>query len=239
MLTVPVILFIFSLILSVACSRRTPSFADGLAGIDAEQAVALSKARIDSLAQSDSENLKPEIQAICEALAARGDREAAMRIAVYPYGFDPDERPDIAERLLTSTLLPGKQAPEIQYPGPFGMQALRPGSDGKYTVLFFYESTCRSCQGMIGYLTGHYQDFRKAGVRIVTLSSDQDGKRFEEYAEQFPWPDKLCDLRGYGGQNFIRYGVAATPTLFLIDRKGTVVGQFATPEEIGERLRIE
>lgn len=221
------LLLVLGFIANTACSLRQPSFAESLAGMDAGAAVQISKAHLDSLAKHEPESVKGAVREIAEALASGGDRDAAMEIAAYPYGIVPAERPDVAGRLLVSTLLPGKKAPWID--------ALRfdaPGSDGRQTVLFFYESRCRTCQAMIKEMTGRYSEIEKAGIRVVTISADTDKELYLEYSGKFPWKDRLCDFRSYGGPDFINYGVASVPVTFLIDARGVVADQYASPGEI-------
>lgn len=206
---------------------RAPTFAESLRDAEPSGVVAMAQAHLDSIYVNHPENVKAEHRRICEMLSLRGLRDAALEMSCYPYGIDYKQRPDIAERLLTATLLPGKHAPEIE-----GIRF----TDSKYTLLFFYESTCRSCQGMINFMKEHYGRFQCSGIRIVTISSDTDRTRFEAYSEKFPWPDKLCYYKKYDSPDFINYGVAATPTTFLVDHKGRVVEQYDSPQEVLDLL---
>jgi peroxiredoxin len=155
-----------------------------------------------------------------------------MQIASYPYGVDAEARPDIAERILHSTLLPGKPAPPLT--GNDG-KAINPDENDKPVIVFFYESRCRSCRTMIDAMIARYGELQEAGIRVITLSSDRDRALHEDYSRKFPWPDKLCDFRYYDSPNFVNYGVASTPATFLIV-KGKVEGQYGSPDEIMDVL---
>ncbi len=74
------------------------------------------------------------------------------------------------------------------------------------------------------------------GVRVVTVSTNTDEKAWTEYAATLPWPDKLCDYQGFYSPNMVVWGVAATPTLFLIDKQGKVIDQYGTMDEIWELI---
>jgi len=69
-------------------------------------------------------------------------------------------------------------------------------------------------------------------LQIVSISADADKAIFEKTASSFLWADKLCDLKGMGGQNFQNYGVMGTPTIYLIDKKGIIRAKGAKLEEV-------
>ncbi|MDR2816350.1 MAG: peroxiredoxin family protein [Proteiniphilum sp.] len=191
----------------------------------AESKAKASEALINRAASQSPAVLKSLVRELCLILKNSGDTQTATAIAAYPYGIDANERPDIAARLLTSTLLPGTKAPAIGRPA-------QSGEKHTATILLFYDSRCRSCQGIIDEITGKYPALRELGVRVISFSTDTDEQIFTEYSSRFPWPDKLCDYRGFYGPDIENYGVAATPTLFLIDREGIVTGQYDAPDDI-------
>jgi hypothetical protein len=169
---------------------------------------------------------KPLVAEICRALKGRGAAQVAGTVAALPYGIDAVRYPGIAARLLVATLLPGQKAPALVG------RLSRPGDGGRWTILFFYASDCRTCQGIASDLIERHDDLQKARARVIALSTDTDGELFAEYARKFPWEDKLCDRKGFDSPNMVAYGVAATPTLYLIDGKDVVVGQYDTVEEV-------
>jgi len=173
--------------------------------------------------------LKPLVADICRILKTRGAKHIAEVVAALPYGIDSKKNPEIASRLLTSTLLPGTPAPPIA--------GLAPAPEKpEYTLVLFHESACRTCGNIIWELKNHFSDLRSAGVRVVTVSTDTDPQVWEEYAATLPWPDRLCDLRGFYSPPMVAYGVPATPALYLIDRAGKVVDQFAAFAEVWELI---
>lgn len=180
---------------------------------------------LDSLAAASPESLRPTVQAICRALVDAGRKTEAASVAALACGIDGGENPEIASRLLTSILLPGTKAPPIA-----GLLPAR--EKPKFTVVLFHESACRTCGTIVWELKQRYAELQMAGVRVVTVSTDTDAQVWTEYAAGLPWPDKLCDYRGFYSPAMTAYGVAATPTLFLIDREGVVTDQYGTPEEL-------
>ncbi len=228
------LLAVLTVTLLCACTHRPPERDAGAGGGEVarvlaqpspESAAAEARRVIDSVATAAPENLRGLIFGICKALRDRGDVQTAASVAAYPYGVDAAQNGEIALRLLTSTLLPGSQAPAIEGLAPAAGQPA-------WTILLFHESACRTCQGLVWEIRERYRELLTLGVRVVTVSTDTNEKAWTEYAAMLPWPDKLCDYRGFYNPNMVAWGVAATPTLFLIDGKGKVVDQYGTTDEI-------
>lgn len=173
--------------------------------------------------------VNPIVRTLCETLVAAKEIGAAAAIAAYPHGFDIEagHYSEIAERLLGAALLPGKRAPAIEGAGPM------PVPPPSYTILLFYETGCHNCGPIIDELTEAYEILISMNVRVITISSDTDPAIYGKYAAGFPWPDKSCDFQSFAGPDFRRWWVASTPTMWLIDGSGIVVGQFRTLEEAG------
>ena len=141
----------------------------------------------------------------------------------------------IQRAVASGKLQPGKPAPAI-----VGLDddARSPLASMK-TLLVFYESGCNHCNQVITQLTQDYEEYRSNNIRVVTISSDNDKDVYEYHASTYPWPDKLCDFKGYAGENFQNYGILGTPTMFLIDENGTIQGQYVKLEDAAEQLRKE
>jgi len=100
------------------------------------------------------------------------------------------------------------------------------------TIIIFYETGCGYCDTEIKGLISEYANYKAKGLRIVTISADIDQAIFEKNSNDFLWSDKLCDLKGMGGQNFQNYGVMGTPTIYLIDKKGVIRAKGAKLEDV-------
>ncbi|MDR2626866.1 MAG: TlpA family protein disulfide reductase [Dysgonamonadaceae bacterium] len=106
------------------------------------------------------------------------------------------------------------------------------------SILIFYESGCGNCQTQIDELKKHYASLQTQGLKVISISSDMDSTVFKSFSQTFPWPDRLCDYKGFEGENFINYSIYGTPTLFLIDKNGMIVGRYARLEEMKDRVKI-
>lgn len=124
----------------------------------------------------------------------------------------------------------------------FEMDKIKPGTKApairgekklSNVLLMFYESGCSNCVAQLDELKNHYAQIQKAGVRIVTISADTSPEVFEYHSKTFPWADRLCDYKGFDGENFRAYGVVATPTFYLIDKNGNITGRYARVADTG------
>lgn len=111
------------------------------------------------------------------------------------------------------------------------------GKDYQKALLIFYESTCGHCEDLLRQLPGNYEDIKKKGVRIISVSADKDEEVFKSKAKDFLWKDTFCDFEGGKGVNFKNYGIEGTPTLILIDQSGKIILRTAMLEEVLEVLK--
>lgn len=105
------------------------------------------------------------------------------------------------------------------------------------TIIIFYETGCSYCDTELKGLIADYAKYQKKGLQIVTVSADHDQAIFDKNSQDFPWKNKLCDLKGMGGQNFQNYGVMGTPTIYFVDKKGVIRAKGAKLEEVLKDLK--
>jgi len=104
--------------------------------------------------------------------------------------------------------------------------------DSKYSLLFFYQSGCGPCQEAIQGLQSNYKNLAAKGIRIISISSDTDELVYKNTAAQFPWKDKYGSLAGFQDLNFKNYGVVGTPTMYILDREGTIIKKTAFIKDV-------
>ena len=99
-------------------------------------------------------------------------------------------------------------------------------------VLVFYRSSCGSCETSLERLKIYYKNLVAKGLKIIALSDVTDKSDFQKIASGFPWTNICCDLGGINGINFKNYAVIGTPTMYLLNSKGTIIQKLATVEEL-------
>lgn len=119
-------------------------------------------------------------------------------------------------------------------PALVGLNVPLVSSKAPKTLLVFYQPDCDNCHAQMDILIKDYPKLKAKGVRIISISSDTDKKSYEEDMKRYPWPkeDKLCDFKGFGGKNFMNYGIMSTPTFFLLDKDKKVIKRYALVTDI-------
>ncbi len=106
-------------------------------------------------------------------------------------------------------------------------QNIAPQQAPQRRLIIFYESGCNNCENEMRQLIGNYSILQERGYDVISISADNDQTVYECHSRDFPWPEKLCDFKGFEGENFKNYGVIGTPTIYVIDEKGIIKGKYA------------
>ncbi|MFV0420105.1 MAG: peroxiredoxin family protein [Dysgonomonas sp.] len=127
---------------------------------------------------------------------------------------------EFGEKYLTIPIN-GKPAPDL-VTGGVPIQA-------RHALIIFYDSDCGFCRNELHQLKDKYEllsnDHNQ--MRVISVSGDTDKDMYEDLAGTFPWKDRLCDLKGFAGENFSNYGIVGSPTIVLVDKDGIVRGRYA------------
>jgi thiol-disulfide isomerase/thioredoxin len=128
--------------------------------------------------------------------------------------------------------LEGKPAPALDTanvlsaPAP-SLASLR----GRPVLMFFFAAGCGDCKGQAPSLTRVWQKYKNSGLAMITATRLYDAKDEKsadaEKAEiAKAWNELYAGLEGVPAiidtETMVRYGVSATPTFVLLDRKGIV-----------------
>lgn len=138
----------------------------------------------------------------------------------------------IYDAFAMAKVIKGSKAPAIE-----GLKAQQKGTNDKFTLLVFHQPGCDNCHEQLAILNSRIGFFSSKRVRIVSISGALDKNTFGEEAKTFVWSDRLCDYKGFGGKNFMNYGVTATPTLYLIDSSNVILKRFARVADVEVYLR--
>ena len=131
--------------------------------------------------------------------------------------------------------LEGTPAPDWTGKDDVGGSPASPASlRGSPVLLFFWANGCGDCRDQAPTLARVARKYRDRGLRLVAptrlYGSEGDGKAVtpeeEKAAIAKVWRELFPGLDDVGipvdTETMIRYGVSATPTFVLVDRKGTV-----------------
>lgn len=136
---------------------------------------------------------------------------------------------------------PGMKATDFSYVTPKGKTARLSQLNSDYTLLFFYDPDCTSCQEFERVLSEmpFFLDIQKKGIlRVLAIYPDTDENEWLLKSSQMPegW------IVGWNKQGDIRsktlYEIRATPTLYLLDKQKKVILKDATLDQIIQHLSI-
>jgi thiol-disulfide isomerase/thioredoxin len=91
-----------------------------------------------------------------------------------------------------------------------------------YTVVVFGASWCPKCTEELPVIANLYPKWKGKGVEVVFVSLDENEKLFRQFVIDFPFIS-VCDFKKWDSPIAINYFVFATPTMFLIDEKRTII----------------
>ena len=116
---------------------------------------------------------------------------------------------------------------EVGHPAP----AIEGLDNMKNRILVFYESGCGNCANQLEFISRIYPTLVANSYQVVSLSADTDKSVFEFHSKDYSWSNKFCDFKGFEGDNFTNYGIAATPVIYVTDNEGKILGQYTSIEE--------
>lgn len=125
--------------------------------------------------------------------------------------------------------LVGKPAPDFKGASPFGKPVSLSAFRGKVpTILTFWSIYCTTCVEEMAGLQRLYEKYGSGGVSIIAVNEDADVgvarvTSFLDRSAASPEGKFTYDILFDGKGEVLRaYGVSRLPTLFFIDREGTV-----------------
>lgn len=132
----------------------------------------------------------------------------------------------------------GSEAPDFTLSTLEGQQVSLSDYKGKTVFLMFWASWCPACRGENKVLATFYEDQKEEGFEILGVSLDRSKTNWEKAIEkdEITWP-QVSDLMGVDSPIATQYGVYSTPTTFLIDSTGVIIGKDVEAENLESLLR--
>lgn len=131
----------------------------------------------------------------------------------------------------------GSKAPNFTLPGLDGNQISLSDFEGKTVLLTFWASWCPTCRAENKLLKEIYPDYKNEEFEILAVSLDRSKTNWEKAVEKdgISWP-QISDLKGVDSRVATKYGVYSTPTTFLIDSSGVIIGKNLNGRELEKQL---
>jgi peroxiredoxin len=92
---------------------------------------------------------------------------------------------------------------------------------GKVVLVDFWDVKCPPCRKEMPHLKEMYGSYRDRGLEIIGISLDTDRQLLADYLKEAVLPWKMaCSYKGWGDDTAMLYKISATPSTWLVDRKG-------------------
>ncbi|MCY3883945.1 MAG: TlpA disulfide reductase family protein [Gammaproteobacteria bacterium] len=140
------------------------------------------------------------------------------------------------------SLAVGKRVPDFTLPDlketDRSLQDILNSND--VVLIDFWASWCGPCIESIPTLKEVYATYKRRGLEIVSVSTDDDKESWLEISEELelPWIN-LGELEGWEGEVATSYGVTFIPKAYLVDTNGIIIQKNLTPEQLAEYLAEE
>jgi len=139
----------------------------------------------------------------------------------------------IVERTITG--FEGKEAPAFSLTAYDGKPVTSQQYRGQPYLVYFWFTNCPPCVKTSPILTELYNKYSPKGFRVVGANADKvlelpyDDKVRADYAKKYGFNFTLAHLNPAMQQNY--GGVSVFPTLFFVDKSGTIVKHFVNFQE--------
>lgn len=150
--------------------------------------------------------------------------------------LDEQTENSIENRINQSKLLKvGTTVPNIILPDTGGNLFNISEIDKENILLLFYASWCPHCKEMLPKICELYK--QQNDLEVVAISLDEDREAWVNYIKDtgFDWVN-ISDLQGWDSQAAQDYFIYATPTMFLLDTQGKIIGKPLTLNELKTEL---
>lgn len=96
-------------------------------------------------------------------------------------------------------------------------------SKAKLKLIVFGSSECPRCQEELNQLKYYYPQWtNKYSFEVIFISLDTDTTKYKAFTNDFPWVSS-CDYKGWETKSAKDYCVFATPTMYLLDTKNSIL----------------
>jgi len=138
---------------------------------------------------------------------------------------------DVVELVLSrmegyKRMTPGKQAPDLIMRDVKGENFQLSELGHSYVLVLFWSSTCEGCRELLPDLYEWYLSENIYDLEVVAISIDTSVRNFEYLYKQLePSWITVHDPLGWNGKVSSDYHIYATPSLFLLDSKRTILAR--------------
>ncbi len=110
---------------------------------------------------------------------------------------------------------------------------------GKVVLIDFWDVKCPPCVKAFPELQKLNTKYREKGFEIIGISLDTDKKLLKDFLDKIK-PDWMmaCSYDGWKDETAKLYGISATPSTWLVDRKGILRNYNLRGEELDKAIEV-
>lgn len=149
------------------------------------------------------------------------------------------QRESIVERAETlEPLLIGKEAPDIAMRTlQSGNTALSDFEDASYTIVYFWDYDCGTCQRLTPDLYDTYLEYRDEGVEVFAVCTQGNMEKWQEYIEDNELYEWTNGIDPFQESNFRdKYDIYSTPQIYIVDDSREIVAKQIGIQQVPEVL---
>lgn len=147
----------------------------------------------------------------------------------------PEVKDNILKRVNTlEPLLLGKPAPNLILLDTMNVAHSLAATKARYTLVFFWESTCGHCNQEMPKVLKFYEEFHnKYNLEIYGISTDTSLVKWKAYIRKNDM--KWINVNGHlslSGNYHTAYDIRSTPIMYLLDEEKKILTKFLLIDEI-------
>lgn len=146
--------------------------------------------------------------------------------------------PDSYERRALSLreLKPGTSAPVLEGFDPDGKRVSLADFYGKKVLVVFWHSQCEHCHHLLPEVLSVIKAL--PDIVLLSFSLDEEKNLWEKGIKELNLPSpSITDLKGYDGENAVRWAVYGTPLFFVINAEGKIIAKPKSMDELKKSLK--
>ncbi len=111
---------------------------------------------------------------------------------------------------------------------------------GKFVIVDFFASWCQPCLSEVPRLKKYAAKYKDKGLEVLAISLDETREALDKYlaTAELPWPVIHDNSEDPFDRLQLKFGVAALPTVLLLNKEGTVVSLEARGAELDRLMEM-
>ena len=111
---------------------------------------------------------------------------------------------------------------------------------GKFVIVDFFASWCQPCLSEVPRLKKYAAKYKEKGLEVLAISLDETREGLDKYlaSAELPWHVIHDNAADPFDRLQLKFGVAALPTVLLLNKEGTVVSLEARGAELDRLMEM-